>query len=114
MLDQVISQRDAIERLGRMYHAQAIWLFGSAACGEFDPRHSDLDFLVIYEPGHSDTAWDDYWGLKEGLQAMFDRKIDLVDRQAMHNPYVIESVEQTRELIYGPQGQSGLPARHAG
>lgn len=114
MLDQVLAKRDEIEALGRTHHARTLWLFGSAACGDFDPKMSDLDFLVIFEPGQMQSAWDDYFGLKEGLEAMFGRKVDLVDREAMKNRYVIQSVDETRRLIYGPEESPGLPARHAG
>lgn len=114
MLDQILAQRDEIEKLGRAHHARTLWLFGSAACGDFDPDRSDLDFLVIFETPESGSAWDDYWGLKEGLEAMFGRKVDLVDREAMRNRYVIQSVDETRKLIYGPEEQPGVSTRHAG
>ncbi|MEM9019561.1 MAG: nucleotidyltransferase domain-containing protein [Planctomycetota bacterium] len=114
MLDQVLAKRDEIETLGRTHHARTLWLFGSAACGDFDPETSDLDFLVIFEPDHEGSAWDAYWGLQEGLQAMFGRKVDLVDREAMKNRYVIESVDATRKLIYGPEEPTGLSTRYAG
>lgn len=114
MLDQVLAKRDEIEKLGRAHHARTLWLFGSAACGDFDPATSDLDFLVVFEPNQMQSAWDDYFGLKEGLEAMFERKVDLVDREAMKNRYVIQSVDETRKLIYGPEDLPSLSARHAG
>ena len=114
MLKEVLAKRDEIEKLGRAHHARTLWLFGSAACGGFDPATSDLDFLVIFEPELEGSSWDAYWGLQEGLQTMFGRKVDLVDREAMKNPYVIESVDATRKLIYGPEESAGLPTRHAG
>lgn len=96
----ILQKLDEIRQLCRRYHVAQLWLFGSATGHHFDPDRSDLDFLVRYQPGHESTAWDDYWGLREGLEALFDRRVDLVDRDAMRNPYVIRSVEASREVLY--------------
>ena len=86
--------------LCQRHHVAHLWLLGSAVNGDFDAQRSDLDFLVQYQPGHESSAWDDYWGLREGLEAIFGRRVDLVDRDAMRNPYVIRSVEDLREVVY--------------
>ncbi|MEM6507058.1 MAG: nucleotidyltransferase domain-containing protein [Planctomycetota bacterium] len=100
MLDQVLAKRDEIERLCQQHHAILLSLTGSAAAGDFDPDTSDLDFLVRYRPGYHGTAWDDYWGLKEGLEALFKRKVDLIDRDTLRNPYVKESMFSCEKEIY--------------
>lgn len=100
MVEQVRSRFVEIRHLCERHHVRRLWLFGSATDGGFDPRRSDFDFLVQYAPGHEDTAWDDYWGLREGLESLLGRRVDLVDRDAMRNPYVIRSVEASREIIY--------------
>ena len=100
MIELVRSHTEAIRHLCERHHVRRLWLFGSATDGSFDPQRSDFDFLVEYKPNHENTAWDDYWGLREGLEALFNRRVDLVDRDAMRNPYVIRSVEASREIVY--------------
>jgi len=100
MVNQVRDHAEEIRRLCERYHVRNLWLFGSATDGAFDPLRSDFDFLVQYEPDHEHTAWDDYWGVKEGLESLLGRAVDLVDRDAMRNPYVIRSVEASREIVY--------------
>ena len=41
-----------------------------------------------------------YFGLSEDLEALLGRRVDLVERRAIRNPYVKRSMEETREIIY--------------
>ena len=100
MSELIRNHLDLIQELCRRHNVGRLWLFGSAVDGRFDEQRSDVDFLVEYQSGHEETAWEDYWGLREGLQAALGRAVDLVDRQAMRNPYVIRSIEASREVVY--------------
>lgn len=75
-------------------------LFGSAATGEFDEAKSDLDFLVEFQCLESINAFDQFFGFQIALEELYGCSIDLVDPTAMRNPYFIESVNQSRELVY--------------
>jgi predicted nucleotidyltransferase len=44
-------------------------------------RHSDLDFLVEFERG-APCAFKTYFGFKESLEALFGRRVDLVERDS--------------------------------
>ena len=92
-------RRELIELCGR-YHVRRLDLFGSATSDAFDPAHSDLDFLVEFLPLQLGEHFDAYFGLLEGLQELFGRPIDLVEAQAMRNPYFIRRVNESRTPIY--------------
>jgi predicted nucleotidyltransferase len=66
----------------------------------FDPKTSDLDFLVDFEDLESEEYADTYFGLLEGLQELFKRNVDLVMVSAVKNPYFLESIERSRTLLY--------------
>ena len=53
-----------------------------------------------FEPGGPGTYADQYFGLLEALEDLFQRKVDLVEAEAIRNPYFRESIEATSELIY--------------
>ena len=91
---------DAVEKLCKRFNVQRLDLFGSAARGGFDPDHSDLDFLVDFQPVALDNYPDTYFGLLEALEDLFERSIDLVVRSAIKNPYFLESVETSRTPVY--------------
>ena len=90
----------ALVDLCRRYRVQRLELFGSAATGQDDPARSDLDFLVEFEPLPDGGYADAYFGVREGLEAMFRRPIDLVVDSAIRNRYFRESVDQAKTLLY--------------
>jgi predicted nucleotidyltransferase len=100
MLDLLQQHRDAISELCRRFKVQSLQAFGSAARGDFNPATSDLDFLVEFQ----DIQWDDasapYFGLLHGLEDLLGRKVDLVERNAVENPYFLKVADQHRDLLY--------------
>jgi predicted nucleotidyltransferase len=43
---------------------------------------------------------DQYFGLLEDLSTLLRRPVDLVVERAIRNPYFLESLRATRELLY--------------
>jgi hypothetical protein len=41
-----------------------------------------------------------FFGLKEALEALFGRSVDLVEPRAILNPYLKQSVERSRESVF--------------
>lgn len=75
-------------------------VFGSAARGaDFDPAHSDADFLVEFAP-EAKQGLDAYFALKADLERLLALQVDLVEPGALRNPYVLASVNSSRELVY--------------
>ncbi len=100
MAKLVSKHRDEITALCDACKVQQLYLFGSAARGEFRPRSSDLDFLVRFKPSTPAEHADRYFGLIDGLKDIFHRRIDLVEIGAVKNPYFLESAESNRVLLY--------------
>lgn len=100
MIDEIAVHREELGELCRRFHVRRLDLFGSAARGDFDPEHSDVDFLVEFDRSAPQHPFDAYFGLKEELEALFGRKVDLVELSAVRNPYLKASIEQSRENVY--------------
>jgi len=75
-------------------------LFGSAVRDDFDETTSDLDFLVEFDAATELPALERYFGLKEDLEALFGRPVDLIMPRAVRNPYVRAEIERDRQLLY--------------
>jgi uncharacterized protein len=80
----------------RAFGARRLGLFGSQARGEASAK-SDLDFLVEFEPDAK--SFDSYMGLKEFLEDLFGRKVDLVVAEVI-KPRLREGI--LRETVYAP------------
>ena len=74
-----------VDRL-RTFGVRRLALFGSASRGE-DGAGSDLDFLVEFDR----KTFRNYMGLLRLLEGTFDRRVDLVIREAL-KPALRESV----------------------
>ncbi|HKX08964.1 MAG TPA: nucleotidyltransferase domain-containing protein [Stellaceae bacterium] len=89
-----------LKRLCRRFHVRRLELFGSAARDDFDPERSDFDFLVEFDRRHRDArSLRTYFRLKEGLEALFGRPVDLVEPGAIRNPYLKRSINSSREIV---------------
>src|SRR5699024_9894229 len=90
----LVIDSDALATLARRHHVSRLSLFGSAATESFDPERSDADFLVEFSP-ESPSPFEDYFRLKEALEAMFGRPVDLVTSSSLENPHFAASVART-------------------
>ncbi len=91
--------RQAIAALCRRFGVRRLAVFGSAVTADFSPELSDVDFLVEFEP-NLPGRFDSYFGLKEELERLLDRRVDLVMPKALDNPYFAASVERSRQELY--------------
>jgi predicted nucleotidyltransferase len=83
MHPDIHEKRDALAALCRRYGVARLEVFGSAARRTgFDPDRSDADFLVTFAPAARNdlAAFSD---LKEGLERLLGRPVDLVEREAV-------------------------------
>lgn len=71
-----------------------------ARAADFDPAHSDADFLVEYQPGTL-RGIGSYFGLKAALEAVLSRPVDLVEAKRLNNLYLLADINRHRELLYG-------------
>ena len=101
MIDEVKLHREELQALCRRFHVRRLDLFGSAARDDFDPQRSGLDFLIEFDREHPDAlSFDTYFGLKEALEALLGRRVDLVEPRAVRNPYFKASIEASREPAF--------------
>jgi uncharacterized protein len=90
--------REALGEFCRKWRIRELSLFGSALRDDFGPE-SDLDFLVSFDPERFPTL-DDWVAMKEELEAWFGKSVDLVDREALRNPWRRREILKTREVVY--------------
>lgn len=90
---------ETIAALCRRFRVRRLAVFGSAVTVDFDPARSDVDFLVEFEEG-AGGLFDAYFGLKEELERLVGRPVDLVTPKSLENPYFAASVERSRQDLY--------------
>ena len=83
-----------------MHKVRRLYAFGSAVTGQFKPD-SDIDLIVDFEPMEVKEYADNYFDFKFALEDTLHRSVDLLEEQALKNPYFQKAVENQRRLIYG-------------
>ncbi len=94
------TRRSELTALCRSRGIRRLELFGSAARDDFDESRSDLDFLVQFGHASQGNMLDTYFGLKDDLESLFGRAVDLVSAGSVKNPYVQAAIERDRQLVY--------------
>lgn len=98
--DLIGQKRADIAALCRRYRVHHLDLFGSAVGASFDVDRSDIDVLVEFIDHPEVDRFDCYFGLKEGLEQLFGRAVDVVSISSLRNPYFRARVMQTKEELY--------------
>ena len=89
-----------LKRLCTMYNVEKMYLFGSVLNSNFN-KDSDIDLLVKFKSIELSKYFDNYMDFKENLEKLFGREVDLVEEQTLRNPILINSINKSKELIYG-------------
>ncbi|MCR3746283.1 nucleotidyltransferase family protein [Lentzea californiensis] len=100
MHEVVAARLTEIEELCRTLGVRRLDVFGSAVSGSFDVRTSDVDLLVDFDAGDDFDHFGTYFALKEGLERILGRPVDLVVDSSIRNPYFREQVMESKETLY--------------
>ena len=99
MLDLIASKKKEIQLLCEKYEIKTMYVFGSACTGHFD-ESSDVDILISFKNIPFDRYTDNYFELHYQLEELLGRKVDLITENSLSNPFFIESIEETKQLLY--------------
>jgi len=96
----ILNENKKISELCRKYNVNQLYLFGSYSTGNFTPQ-SDIDFLVRFDEVDLYNYFDNYLELKQNLEQLLNVSVDLVEEQTVKNPFLLHSINQSKQLIYG-------------
>jgi len=90
--------REQLTAICIKWRVRELSLFGSVLRDDFSPS-SDIDVLVSFDPAAAWTLWD-LMVMKEELEAIFGRPVDLVEKEALRNPWRKRRILSTYEVVY--------------
>ena len=97
----VIDQNIGIIRdLCSKHKVSRLFVFGSVLTKKFK-KSSDIDLLVDFKDVDLYSYADNYFDLKDALEKIFQRDVDLLEDKAIKNPYLRQSIDSSKQLIYG-------------
>jgi predicted nucleotidyltransferase len=100
MITELESKIPEIQAICARYPVATLSAFGSAVTGGFEQNRSDIDLLVKMADVPTLEYGRAYFSLLREFEDLFDRPIDLVTEPSLTNPYIKQSVDATKVLIY--------------
>jgi hypothetical protein len=97
IIDQNI---ETIRTLCTKHKVSHLFVFGSVLTDKLK-KTSDIDLIVDFNDVEIYDYADNYFDLKFSLENIFKRKVDLLEDKAINNPYLRQSIDSTKQLIYG-------------
>ena len=91
--------RDELNRVCRQAPVKRLGVFGSALREDYDDE-SDIDILVLFDDAEQIDYFTEYFRLKEDLEKIFDREVDLVVDRPFRNPVFQKAVDRDRMTVY--------------
>ena len=96
IIDQNI---DKIRELCEQHNVSQLSVFGSILSDKFSKK-SDIDLLVDFSNIDLQNYADNYFSLKQALEEIFRRQVDLLEDKAIQNPYLRQTIEASKRLLY--------------
>lgn len=91
---------DKIKKLCEQYKVKTFSAFGSVTRNDFS-NNSDIDFVVEFDENDPFEYTNLYFQLKDKLEKILKRQIDLIEYRAIKNKYFKKELEENKVLIYG-------------
>ena len=95
--DNKISQ---IKKLCELNKVKTLFAFGSVIRDDFNDS-SDVDLVVDIDETDPYKYTDLYFNIKEKLENIFKRQVDLLEERAINNRFFRQELDKTKVKLYG-------------
>lgn len=89
-----------LQSICKNYKVKSLYAFGSVLTDNFNEK-SDIDLIVDFEKFDIKDYANNYYDLKFSLEKIFKRSVDLLEEQAIKNPYFKQHINLQKKLVYG-------------
>lgn len=89
-----------IKDLCTKHNVSRLFVFGSILSNKFS-KQSDIDFVVTFNKINLYDYADNYFDLKSSLEHVLQRPVDLLEDQAIKNPFLRKSIDSSKQMVYG-------------
>lgn len=93
---------EQIIELCKKNKVKTLSVFGSVTRQDFNDN-SDIDLIVDFDENDPFKYTDLYFNLKNKLEEILQRQIDLLEERAIKNRFFREELEKNKVMIYGYQ-----------
>jgi|SRR6056297_2222910 len=95
--------KKSIKKLCRTYHVDELFVFDAALINEYKP--CKYGFIVQFASMASGEYGDNYYALKNELKKMMGCELELIEKQALKNPFMKKIIDASKTTLYGRQDE---------
>jgi predicted nucleotidyltransferase len=95
---QISISKSKIAKFCRRWKVSELALFGSVLRSDFTPG-SDVDVLVTFTPDAQISLFD-MAQMKIELQDIFNRPVDILEKDALRNPFRKREILNSAQVVY--------------
>lgn len=99
-MEEIEKHIKQINKLCTTNGVKSLFVFGSILKNQLKPG-SDIDLVVDIDDKDPLSYSEKYFNLKFNLEKIFNRKIDLLEVQTIHNRFLKKEIDKTKLQIYG-------------
>ena len=103
--EKIESHKEQFRQLCMKYGVSSLYGFGSAVRDDFILGKSDIDLYVEIDNENPIDKGNALMGFWSELQEFFKIRVDLLTANSVKNPYLKNSIETTKILLYDGKSQ---------
>jgi predicted nucleotidyltransferase len=98
-MNTLSAYKNEINALCANHKVRSLYAFGSVLTPNFN-TNSDIDLIVDFTEIDVKDYADNYFDFKFSLQDILNRPVDLLEEQAIKNPYFKEELNKKKVIVY--------------
>ena len=98
-MNTLSAYKNEINALCANHKVRSLYAFGSVLTPNFN-TNSDIDLIVDFKEIDVKDYADNYFDFKFSLQEILNRPVDLLEEQAIKNPYFKEDLNKKKVIVY--------------
>jgi predicted nucleotidyltransferase len=98
-MNTLSAYKNEINALCANHKVRSLYAFGSVLTPNFNSK-SDVNLIVDFKEIDVKDYADNYFNFKFSLQDIFNRPVDLLEEQAIKNPYFKEELNKKKVIVY--------------
>ena len=102
--NEILKDPYNFKSLCQAHNVKYLYAFGSSTTDAFDFEKSDIDLLVEIDSQDPLDRGEKLMSLWDTFEIFFKRKVDLLTEASLRNPYLKNSIDSTKVLIYEGKG----------
>lgn len=89
-----------LNEICKNFGVKRLYIFGSVSTDKFDDLTSDIDLIAEFDQMDPIEKGEKLMGLWDHFEELFGRKVDLLSRTKVRNPFLQTGIDTTKQLIY--------------